>query len=132
MLQTHVDMSVCLAALLYPTVYNIYSKGLALTCEHGSITLYSNSPEVLRRDSQVWRFQMTWDGCICVTCFREPWPCQRIEVICVSPLPSPVLRAGHVLSIRHWSKEAGYDMAPQELLVYVYINVTNLINVIII
>lgn len=37
-----------------------------------------------------------------------------------------------MLSIRHWSKEAGYDMAPQELLVYVYINVTNLINVIII
>lgn len=124
--------SVCLAALLYPAVYNIYSEGLALTCGHGSTTLYSNSPEVLQRDSQIWRFQMVWDVCICFTCFPEHWPCQRIEVIRLSPLPSPVLRAGHVLSIRHWSNEAGYDMAPQELLVYVYINVINLINVIIV
>lgn len=82
----HVYVSVCLAALLYPTVYNIYSEDLALTCGHGSITLYSNSPEVLRRDSQIWRFQMVWDVCICFTCFPEHWPCQRIEVIRLSPL----------------------------------------------
>ena len=52
--------SVCLAALLLPPVYNISSGGPALTCGHSFIILYSNLPEVLRRDSQAWRFQMVW------------------------------------------------------------------------
>lgn len=79
----------------------------------------------------IWMCIICMYVCICFTCSQEHWPCQRIEIIHLSPLPSPVLRAGPVLSIRHWSNEAGYDMAPPELLIYVYISVINL-NVIVI
>ena len=45
---------------------------------------------------------------------------KRTKVTRSSSLPGPVLRAGHVLGIRHLGSETEYDTAPKELMVDFY------------